>query len=75
MQTLNFMFKQLPQKWSRSHIANDIIQNDIYYFDSKWESKEDLEEFMSNKNYKIMIGAFKVLGLNHEITIDEIIDT
>ncbi len=74
-QSLGFMIKQFPQKWYRSHIANDIIQDDIYYFDSMWESKEDLEEFMSNKNYKILIGAFKVLGINHEITIDEIIDT
>ena len=74
-QSLSFMVKEFPQNWYRSHIANDIIQNDIYYFDSKWESKKDLDDFMSTKKYKILIGAFKVLGLHHEVSIDEIIDS
>lgn len=74
-QSISFMLTQSPQKWNRSHIANDIIQHDIYYFDSMWNSKKDLEEFMRNVNYQILIGTFKVLGINHEIIIEEIIDT
>ena len=56
-QSLGFLVKQFPPKWHRSHIANDIIQDDIYYFDSMWESKEDLEEFMNNEQYKALIGG------------------
>lgn len=74
-QSLSYLVKQLPQKWYRSHISNDIIQDDIYYFDSKWKSKEELEEFMGSNNYKILIGTFKVLGIDYQITIDEIIDS
>lgn len=73
-QSLSFLFKQFPPKWHRSHIANDIIQEDTYYFDSVWESKEDLEDFMKNEKYKALIGAFKVLGIKHDISISELKD-
>ena len=74
-QSIKFIFKQFPKKWDDSYIANDIIYDDIFYFDSEWESKEALEQFMSNKNYKVLIGAFKVLGIDHEVSIEGIIDT
>ena len=74
-QSLSLLFQQFPPKWHRSHIANDIIQEDTYYFDSAWESKEDLEDFMKNEKYKAILGAFKVLGINHEITINKLNDT
>jgi hypothetical protein len=74
-QSLNFLFEQFPPKWHRSHIANDIIQEDVYYFESIWESKEDLDDFMKNEKYKALIGAFKVLGIKNEVIMGELNDT
>jgi hypothetical protein len=71
-QSLSFLIKQFPPKWHKVHIANDIIHQDTYYFDSVWESKTELDEFLTNENYKVLLGAFKVLGNDPDITISEV---
>ena len=71
-QSLSFLINQFPPKWHRVNVANDIIHQDTYYFDSVWESRMELDDFLANEKYKILLGAFKVLGNVPEITISEI---
>ena len=71
-QSLSFLIDQFPPKWHRVHVANDIIHQDTYYLDSVWESRVELEDFLSNKKYKVLLGAFKVLGNDPDITISEV---
>ena len=71
-QSLRLLVEQFPPKWHAVYVANDIIQQDVYYFDSVWESKEELNEFMDDQNYKVLMGAFKVLGDHFDRTISEI---
>jgi quinol monooxygenase YgiN len=75
IQSLNFMVKQFTPNWQDYYIAKDVIQEDIYYFDSTWESREELEEFMTNAKYKALLGTFKVLCSTHHKIIREIHDT
>ena len=71
-QSLRFLINQFPPKWHRVHVANDIIHKDTYYFDSVWESRVELDDFLSNEKYKVLLGAFKVLGNDPDITISEV---
>jgi len=71
-QSLSFLINQFPPKWHRVHVSNDIIQQNTYYFDSVWESRMELEDFLKNERYKVLVGAFKVLGKDPDITISEV---
>lgn len=71
-QSINLFIRNLSLKCHDYHISEDILDQNIFYFNSTWNSKMDLEEFMKEDHYKVIIGAFKVLGENIEVSINEI---
>lgn len=71
-QSLNLLINQFPPKWHKVYVANDIVNDELYYFNSVWETMDELQDFLADEKYKVLKGAFKVLGSDHDVSISEV---
>ena len=58
----------------RFELYKDMEKDNAFTMVGVWKSRKAMENHFQNQNYKVMIGAAKVLGKSYEMKIAEILD-
>ena len=58
----------------RFELYRDMEKDYAFTMIGVWKSREAMEKHFQNHNYKVMIGAAKVLGESFEMKIAELLD-
>ena len=58
----------------RFDLYRDMEKDNTFTMVGVWKSRKAMEKHFKDQNYKVMIGAAKVLGESYEMKIAEILD-
>ena len=53
------------------HIYRDNISPDTFIVFAEWQTYQDMQRHLRSKDFKILVGAAKVLGASSELLITE----
>jgi hypothetical protein len=65
--TVKFACNLLPSDCIERSLANEILEEDLYYFFSLWSTRTALRGFMESEEYQLIRGAYDALGILKKI--------
>ena len=72
VQTIRFVFNQLPDECTDRSLLQDTFQEGHYTFYSEWRTEQALLKFQQSDVYDLIKGAFETLGYYEDTVKGEI---
>jgi quinol monooxygenase YgiN len=74
LQTVLALTKELQKKPGclSYHTSQDIENENIFYFVTKWQTQNELETYFRTRNFNVLLGALHILSETSEMMINEV---
>jgi quinol monooxygenase YgiN len=75
LQTILALTKELQKKLGclSYHTSQDIENENIFYFVTRWQTQNELETYFQTRNFSVLLGAMHILGETSEMMINEVV--
>jgi quinol monooxygenase YgiN len=77
LQTVLALAKELQkeQRCLNYHTSQDIEDENMFYFVTRWQTRDELETYFRTRNFNVLLGAMHILSETSEMTINNVSHT
>ena len=74
MQTVLALAKELQKEQGclNYHTSQDVEDENMFYFVTRWQTKNELETYFRTRNFDVLLGAMHILSETSEMTINNV---
>ena len=71
-QTYQQVLLNKPRESLEFNLATDVVNTSLFFFVAIWPDKDSMQRFLHSPEYKLLIGAFQVLGFMQRSYVGEL---